>query len=57
MAVYAPFLDLSDTDLRHALANMIGVAFALPNRSNHIWYHMFWPGQLENTYLTGFMVI
>jgi len=50
-------LDPSDTDLCHALANMIGVVFALPNRSNHIWYHMFCPRELENTHLTGFMVI
>jgi len=50
-------LDPSDTDLRHALANMIAVVFALPSFSNHIWYHMFSPGDLENTYLTGFMVI
>jgi len=50
-------LDTSDTDLRHALANMIAVVFALPSHSNHIWYHMFSPGELENTHLTGFMVI
>ena len=50
-------LDPSDTDLRHALANMIAVVFALPSCSNHIWYHMFCPGELENTFLTGFMVM
>jgi len=50
------FVDPSDTDLRHALANMIAVVFALPSRSNHIWYHMFSPGSLESTHLTGFMV-
>ena len=51
------FLDPSDTDLRHALANMIAVAFALPSRSNHIWYHMFYPEGLEKTHLTGFTVM
>ena len=50
------FLDPSDTDLRHALANMIAVVFALPSHCNHIWYHMFSPGELENTHMTGFMV-
>ena len=48
--------DPSDTDLRHALANMIAVVFALPSHSNHVWYHMFYPEELENTHLTGFMV-
>ena len=50
-------LDPSDTDLCHSLANMIAVVFALPSHSNHIWYHMFNPGELEKTHLTGFMVI
>lgn len=49
-------LDPSDVDLRHALANMIAVVFGLPSRSTHLWYHMFNPGDLENSYLTGFMV-
>ena len=49
-------LDSSDVDLRHALANMIAVVFGLPSRSTHLWYHMFSPGDLENSYLTGFMV-
>ena len=49
-------LDPSDIDLRHALANMIAVMFSLPSRSTHLWYHMFIPGDLKNSYLTGFMV-
>ena len=49
-------LDPSDVDLRHALSNMIAVVFGLPDHSNHLWYHMFRPGELENSYLTGFMV-
>ena len=51
--------DPSDNDLRHALANMIAVVFSLPSRGTHachLWYHMFAPGDLENSYLTGFMV-
>ena len=51
------FVDPSDIDLRHALANMIAVVFALPSHSNHIWYHMFCPGELEDSYMTGFMVM
>jgi len=51
------FTDPSDTDLRHVLPNMIAVVFALPSRSNHIWYHMFCPGDLEDSYITGFMVM
>lgn len=51
-----PFLDSSDIDLRHALANMIAVVFGLPNHGTHLWYHMFNPGDLENSYITGFMV-
>jgi len=54
--LYAYFADPSDTDLRHALANMIAVVFALPSHSNHIWYHMFCPGELEGSHMTGFMV-
>jgi len=50
------FVDPSDTDLRHALANMIAVAFSLPSYSNHIWYHMFCPKDLNNSHMTGFMV-
>lgn len=53
---YSITLDPSDVDLRHALANMTAVVFGLPNCSNHLWYHMFSPGDLENSCLTGFMV-
>ena len=48
--------DQSDIALRHALANMTAVVFSLPSRSTHLWYHMFAPGDLRNSYLTGFMV-
>jgi len=54
---YILLVDLSDIDLRHALANMIAVVFALPEGSNHMWYHMFSPKDLEHTYISGFMVI
>ena len=35
---------------------MIAVVFCLPRGSTHLWYHMFSPKDLENSYLTGFMV-
>ena len=49
-------LDQSDVDLRHALANLIAFIVGSPHRSNHLWYHLFAPEELENTYMTGFMV-
>ena len=56
IAVSIIYIDPSDVDLRHALANMIAVVFGLSDHSTHLWYHMFSPGDLENSYLTGFMV-
>eukprot|EP00731_Ephydatia_muelleri_P021734 Em0014g325a len=47
--------DQSDVELRHALANMIAVVIASPRASNHLWYHMFEPDGLMDTYMTGFM--
>ena len=35
---------------------MIAVVFGIPDKSTHLWYHMFSPGDLENSYMTGFMV-
>jgi len=55
LSVKSTFI-LIDTDLRHALANLIAVVFGLHDGDTHIWYHMFCPDQLQNTYLTGFMV-
>ena len=49
--------DQSDIDLRHALANLVGVVLGCPSRSTHLWYHVFSPEELQGTYLTGFMVI
>ena len=39
------------------MANVIAVIFALPERSTHLWYHIFDPQSLEGTFVTGFMVI
>ena len=49
-------IDQSDADLCHALVNMVAVVMASPKASNHLWYHMFAPGDLVDTYMTGFMV-
>ena len=35
---------------------MIAVVFGLPAQTTHLWYHMFAPKDIENSYLTGFMV-
>ena len=35
---------------------MIAVVFGVPDKSTHLWYHMFSPKDLENSYMTGFMV-
>ena len=53
---YSVTLDPADIELRHALANMIAVVFGIPGKSTHLWYHMFAPEALENSYMTGFMV-
>lgn len=42
--------------LRHTIANIIAVVFALPPMSNHIYYHLIAPDQLPGTYVTGYMV-
>lgn len=50
------FIDHSQAALRHAMANVVAVVFGLPEQSNHIWYHIFQPDLLRDTYPTGFMV-
>lgn len=49
-------VDPSDTDLRIALVHLITVVLGCTPQSNHLWYHMFAPEELVNTYITGFMV-
>ena len=48
-------LDQSDQDLSHCLANLVGVVLGCPPRSNHLWYHLFSPDELKDTYMPGFM--
>ncbi len=35
---------------------MIAVVVGTPSRLCHLWYHLFEPHKLENTYISGFMV-
>ena len=42
--------------LRHSIANVIAVALGLPPKSNHIYYHLFAPDKLQNTFVTGYLV-
>ena len=56
MCIMWLYTDLSRPALRHAMANVIAVVFALPEKSNHLWYHVFEPYKLRNTYPPGYMV-
>ena len=46
----------SDLELRHAIANIIAAVLGTPEKSTHLWLHMFSPSDLDGTYMTGFMV-
>lgn len=46
----------SDIDLCHSLANMVAAVLGCPNRSNHLWYHLFEAEKLPNTHIVGYMV-
>ena len=50
-------LEQSEIDLRHSLANLVGVVLGCPPNSNHLWYHLFHPEKLPGTYMTGYMVL
>ena len=56
MCFIYPSAEYSDTDLCHSLANLVAVVMGCPSRSNHLWFHIFAPEELVNTYMTGFMV-
>ena len=49
-------LDQSEIDLRYSLANLVGVVLGCPSNSNHLWYNLFHPELLFETYMPGFMV-
>ena len=56
VCMFVHHADPSDVQLRHALANLIALAFSLPARSTHLWYFLFGQSELEDTFLPGFMV-
>ena len=41
----------------NALASLVAVTLACPDHSNHLWYHLYSPDSLEDTQITGFLVI
>ena len=47
--------DISDCNLRTALVHLIAVAIGC-GKSTHLWYSIFQPNELINTYISGFMV-
>lgn len=49
--------DQSELDMCHCLANLIATILGCQPQSNHLWYHLFKPHELKDTYMTGFMVI
>ena len=34
----------------------MGIVLGCQPKSNHLWYHLFAPEELKDTYMTGFMV-
>lgn len=50
------FTGPSDIELRHAIANVIAAVLGTPEKSTHLWWHIFSPNDLDSTYMTGFMV-
>ena len=38
------------------MANLVAVIIGCQPQSNHLWYHLFSPHELKDTYMTGFMV-
>ena len=57
LSCFSIYVGQSDIDLCHSLANLVGVVLGCPSNSNHLWYHLFSPGELHGTYMTGFMVL
>lgn len=48
--------DSSNADLRVALVHMIAIVLGCKPQSSHLWYNMFTPDELVDTFLPGFMV-
>ena len=56
LKIFVPFADSSDIELRHAIANVVAAVLGSPERTTHLWWHLFSPDKLANTYMTGFLV-
>ena len=50
------YADLDAKALRLALVKMIAIVVGSPPKASHLWFHMFQPEDLQNTYITGFLV-
>ena len=46
----------SHGELRHAIANVVAAVLGSPEGTTHLWWHLFSPDALANTYMTGFLV-
>jgi hypothetical protein len=46
---------VSDRLLCNSLATLIAAVLACPDYSTHLWYHIFSPGDLLKSYVTGFL--
>ena len=49
-------IDHSGIYLRAALVKMIAMVVGLPPKKSHLWFHLFMPEELEQSYVSGFMV-
>ena len=50
-------VDSNEQQICNALASLVAVTLACPDQSNHLWYHLYSPEFLEDTQITGFLVI
>lgn len=49
-------IDQAEAEMRDCIVNVIAVIFGSPPKSNHLWYHLMQPKDLNETFMTGFMV-
>ena len=50
------YIDPAEAEMRDCIVNVIAVILGSPPKSNHLWYHLMQPKDLNETYMTGFMV-
>lgn len=56
ITTFVGYIDPSEMELCHSMANMVAVVLACEPCSNHLWYHMFAANELSGSHMTGFMV-